>query len=76
MTSIPDRRVSEGSAATYRAEQTSKDVTAQASDSVGSQWVLMRDVDSASGYQTPPPPQQAPEYAGQVVIVPAVLGQS
>ncbi len=68
--------VADGAAATYRAATKSMDVTAQTTGRTASQWVLMKDVDSASGYETPPPPVQAPEYDGQVVVVPASLVQS
>ncbi len=71
---LPPR--ADGSVATYRAEASSKGTTAQAGGGPATQWVLMKDVDSASGYQTPPAPTQAPEYEGQVVAVPAVLEQS
>jgi hypothetical protein len=76
MTSPPGPPPKEGASATYRAEAKTKDVTAQATEGAGAQWVLMKDVDLASGYETPPPPQQVPEYEGQVIIVPAVVAQS
>jgi len=76
MTSIHYPQAVDGAVATYRAETNSKDVTAQATGGPATQWVLMKDIDSASGYQTPPPPTQAPAYEGQVVVVPAVLEQS
>jgi len=65
-----------GSAATYRAEAKPKSGTVQANTSPATQWVLMKDVDPASGYQTPPPPEQPPEYEGQIVVVPAEVEQS
>lgn len=66
----------ESSVAKYQATAVSKDVTAQASGGPALQWILMKDVDIASGYETPPAPKQVPEYEGQVVVVPGVLGQS
>ncbi len=60
----------ERSVAKYQATKDSSDVRAQATSGPALQWVLMKDVDQASGYQTPSPPEQAPEYEGQVVVVP------
>lgn len=71
MSSIPFPPARDASA-TYRADPKAKDVTAQATDDTTTQWVLMKDVDPASGYTTPPPPEQAPEYEGQVIVVPAI----
>ncbi len=59
--------------AKFQATKDSTDTTAQASDTSALQWVLMKDVDKESGYQTPSPPQQTPEYEGQVVVVPAIV---
>jgi hypothetical protein len=73
MTSSPPPLPDDKAIATYRAEAKPKDTTAQATESTSTQWVLMKDVDPSSGYQTPPPPEQAPEYEGQVVVVPAVV---
>lgn len=63
----------EAAVAKFQATKDSTGTTAQASDASALQWVLMKDVDKASGYQTPSPPQQTPEYEGQVVAVPALV---
>lgn len=63
----------ERSVAKYQATTDSGDVRAQATSGPALQWVLMKDVDTSSGYQTPSPPKQAPQYEGQVVVVPAEL---
>ena len=76
MTSTPHPPAGDSAVATYRAEANPKDVTAQATGGAANQWVLMKDVDPSSGYETPPPPEQAPEYEGQVVVVPVVSEQS
>ena len=72
MTSSPPPIPVDGAAATYQGKSEPKDTTAQATGGVALEWMLMKDVDPSSGYQTPPPPEHAPEYEGQVVIVPAV----
>lgn len=73
MTSSDRSAGREEALATYKATKAPQDVTAQATSGPALQWVLMKDVDQASGYQTPSPPEQAPEYEGQVVVVPAVV---
>ena len=55
MSSSPGPPPVKGAAATYRAEPTTKDTTAQATGGSTIQWVLIEDVDHALGYATPPP---------------------
>lgn len=76
MTSQHVNLLKEGELAKFRATTRATDATAQASGGAYLQWVLMKDVDKASGYQTPSPPKQAPEYEGQVVAVPAAPVQT
>lgn len=64
------------STAEYRAQKKPADGTTQAVGDTELQWILMKDVDTASGYQTPSPPEKGPAYEGQVVLVPAAPSES
>lgn len=63
----------EKAVAKYQATRTPVDPKAEALNGPAFQWVLMKDVDAESGYQTPSPPRHSPQYEGQIVVVPAVL---